>query len=330
VSLLPLTYGGWNYDRTLALQTGDVRIEGVDLNVIPLRIEELFYRVFHHHEFDITEMSLSAYMMAIDKGPWEYQAVPVFLSRMFRHSAIFVRTDRGIREPKDLIGKRMGVPEYTQTAGITARGILQDEYGITPDQITWVNGGLEEPGRHEKFPLQLPAGVVVESATKKSLSLMLAEGELDGMISASAPSCFEYHTAPVARLFADHQALEKAYFQKTGVFPIMHTLGIRRALVEQYPWLPVSVVKAFAQSKDAALRDIYGTGGALKASVPWLVEAVEEARAMFGPDHWPYGIARNRAALEAAARWSHAQGLTSREFTPEDLFAPSTHGEFKI
>jgi 4,5-dihydroxyphthalate decarboxylase len=166
VSLLPLTYGGWNYDRTLALQTGDVRIEGVDLNVVPLRIEELFYRVFHHHEFDITEISLSAYMMAIDRGPWEYQAVPVFLSRMFRHSAIFVRSDRGIREPKDLIGKRMGVPEYTQSAGITARGILQDEYGITPDQITWVNGGLEEPGRHEKFPLQLPPGVVVESATK--------------------------------------------------------------------------------------------------------------------------------------------------------------------
>jgi 4,5-dihydroxyphthalate decarboxylase len=191
-------------------------------------------------------------------------------------------------------------------------------------------GGLEDPGRHEKFPLTLSPGVVVETATKKSLSRMLAEGELDGLISASSPSCFEYGTAPVVRLFENHQALEKAYFRKTGVFPIMHTLGIRRTLVERYPWLPVSVVKAFAQSKDAALRDIYGTGGALKASVPWLVEAVEEARALFGPDHWPYGIAANRTALEAVARWSHAQGLTSRILTPEEIFAPATHGEFKI
>jgi 4,5-dihydroxyphthalate decarboxylase len=330
MNLLPLTFGGWNYDRNAALQNGQVRIEGVDLNYIQLRIEELFYRIFHHHEFDITEMSLSAYMMAIDKGPWEYQAVPVFLSRMFRHSAIFVRSDRGIRGPKDLVGKRIGVPEYTQTAGVTARGILLEEYGVSPADIRWVNGGLEEPGRHEKFTLALPAGVVVESATKKSLNNMLADGELDGLISASTPSCFERGNPLVVRLFRDHQDLEKAYFAKTGVFPIMHTLGIRRSLIEQYPWLPASVVKAFTQSKEMCLRDIYGTGGALKASIPWMVEAVEEARALIGPDHWPYGIARNRAALEAAARWSHAQGLTSKAFTPEELFAPATHGEYKI
>jgi 4,5-dihydroxyphthalate decarboxylase len=330
VSLLPLTFGGWNYDRNVALQNGQVRIEGVELNYIQLRIEELFYRIFHHHEFDITEISLSAYMMAIDKGPWEYQAVPVFLSRMFRHSAIFVRSDRGIGEPKDLVGKRIGVPEYTQTAGMTARGILLDEYGVSPSDIRWVNGGLEEPGRHEKFTLALPAGVVVESATQKSLNDMLADGELDGLISASTPSCFERGNPLVVRLFRDHQALEKAYFAKTGVFPIMHTLGIRRSLIEQYPWLPASVVKAFTQSKEMCLRDIYGTGGALKASVPWMVEAVEEARALMGTDHWPYGIARNRPALEAAARWSHAQGLTSKVFTPEELFAPATHGEYKI
>jgi 4,5-dihydroxyphthalate decarboxylase len=325
-----LTYGGWSYDRNLALQNGQVKIEGVELNYVQLRIEELFYRVFHHREFDIAEMSLSAYMMAIDKGPWEYQAVPVFLSRMFRHSAIFVRTDRGIREPKDLIGKRIGVPEYTQTAGVTARGILQDEYGVTPADIRWVNGGLEDPGRHEKFPLELPPGVIVESATKKSLNQMLAEGEIDGIISASTPPCFERGDPNVVRLFSDHQAKEKAWFAKTGVFPIMHTVGIRRSLVERHPWLAASVVKAFTQSKNACLADIYGTGGALKASVPWLVEAVEEARALMGADHWPYGIAKNRAALEAVARWSNSQGLTSKVFTPESLFPPSTHGEFKI
>ncbi len=330
MSLLPLTYGGWNYDRTAALQTGRVQIEGVDLSFIQLRVEELFYRVFYNFEFDITEMSLSGYMMAIDRGPFEYQAVPVFLSRMFRHSAIFIRTDRGIREPKDLIGKRLGVPEYTQSAAVTARGILADEYGITPEAIAWVNGGLEEPGRHEKFVLRLPAGVVLEPATHKSLNQMLLDGEIDGIISASSPSCFQRGNPLVARLFEDHQTKEKAYFAKTGVFPIMHTLGIRRSLVEKYPWLPVSIVKAFTQSKNVCLDDIYGTGGALKATVPWIVEAVEEARALMGPDHWPYGIAANRKALASVARWSNAQGLTSKVFTPEELFAPSTHGEYKI
>ena len=330
MSLLPLTYGGWNYDRTAALQTGRVQIEGVDLSYIQLRVEELFYRVFYNFEFDITEMSLSGYMMAIDRGPFEYQAVPVFLSRMFRHSAIFIRTDRGIREPTDLIGKRLGVPEYTQSAAVTARGILADEYGITPEAIAWVNGGLEEPGRHEKFALQLPPGVVLESATHKSLNQMLLDGEIDGIISASSPSCFQRGNPLVARLFEDHQAKEKAYFAKTGVFPIMHTLGIRRSLVEKYPWLPASIVKAFTQSKNVCLDDIYGTGGALKATVPWIVEAVEEARALMGPDHWPYGIAANRKALASVARWSNAQGLTSKVFTPEELFAPSTHGEYKI
>jgi 4,5-dihydroxyphthalate decarboxylase len=330
MSLLPLTYGGWNYDRTAALQNGRVRIEGVDLNYVQLRVEELFYRVFNNYEFDLTEMSLSAYMMAIDRGTFEYQAVPVFLSRMFRHSAIFVRTDRGIREPKDLIGKRLGVPEYTQTAAVTARGILADDYGVNPAQISWVNGGLEEPGRHEKFLLKLPAGVIVESATKKSLNDMLVDGELDGLISASSPSCFQRGNPAVVRLFDDHWAKEKAYFAKTGVFPIMHTLGIRRSLIEKHPWLPASVVKAFTEAKNICLEDIYGTGGAAKASVPWLVEAVEEARALFGPDHWPYGIAANRRSLEFLARWSNEQGLTSKVFTPEELFAPGTHGEYKI
>jgi len=215
---VPLTFGGWTYDRNLALQNGEVEIEGVELNYIQLRIEEVFYRVFHHHEFDITEMSLSAYMMAIDKGPWEYQAVPVFLSRMFRHSSIFVRTDRGIREPKDLAGKRIGVPEYTQTAGVTARGILADEYGVSPADIRWVNGGLEEPGRREKFTLALPPGVIVESATKKSLSQMLVDGEIDGMISASTPSCFEHGHPSIARLFADIRPSIRRILRRRGSF----------------------------------------------------------------------------------------------------------------
>ncbi len=329
MSLLPLTLGCWNYDRTSALLDGRVRIEGVDLRAIPLRIEELFYRVFHNHEFDITEMSLSAYMMAVENEPWEYVAIPVFLSRIFRHSAIYVRADAGIRTPADLRGKRVGVPEYTQTAGITARGILEDEYGVKPSELRWFNGGLEELGRKEKFPLNLADGVVVAAANEKSLSQMLLDGELDALISASAPSCYS-PDGPVVRLFPDFRERERAYYVKTGIFPIMHTVGIRRRLVEEHPWLPVSVAKAFLHAKNLCLDDIDGTAGANKATVPWLFADVEEAKTLMGRDWWPYGIDANRRSLEAAATWSHRQGLTGRRMRPEELFAPSTHGEFKI
>ena len=326
---LQLTLGTWNYDRVAPLQDGRVRIEGVELRTITLRIEELFHRVFRHHEFDIVEMSLSAYLSEIAKGPWIYRAIPIFLSRIFRHSAIFVRADRDIDEPRDLRGKRVGVPEYSQTAGMTARGILQDEYGVTPAEIEWVNGGLEEPGRTDKVNLQLPGDVRITAATHAGLSTMLEAGELDAIISAANPSCFR-PGGVVRRLFPDYRTVESAWYRKTGIFPIMHVVGIRSALVEEHAWLAASVTKAFEQAKRVTLDDIDGAGGANKATVPWLAADVEEARELMGEDWWPYGVARNRRALDAAVRWSYEQGLTARRLEVQELFVPSTLMKFKI
>jgi 4,5-dihydroxyphthalate decarboxylase len=328
VSLLPLTLGCWTYDRVSSLRTGRAAIEGVDLNMIQLPVEELFYRVFHHHEFDVVEMSLSSYMMARSAGEWIYEAIPVFLSRMFRHSAIFVRADRGIEQPKDLKGRRVGVPEYAQTAAMTARGILQDEYGVSPRDVTWITGGLEQPGRHEKLPLNIPSVEILHS-TDKSLSNKLRDGEIDALISARNPSCF-VPGGNVVRLFRDHVATEKAWYARTGIHPIMHTVGIRTSLVSTHPWLPVSVMKGFAQARAICLAEIDGTGGAAMATLPWMTDYVEETRALMGNDFWPYGFARNETALDAAARWSHEQGLTPKLLDPATLFCHSTLGEFRI
>jgi 4,5-dihydroxyphthalate decarboxylase len=327
MSLLPLTLACWTYDRVVPLKTGRVAVEGVDLNMIQMPVEEMFYRIFHHHEFDVVEMSLSAYMMARAKGEWVYEAIPVFLSRMFRHSSIFIRAESGIEKPEDLKGRRVGVPEYSQTAALTARGILQDDYGISPRDMHWVTGGLEQTGRHEKVPFQI-AGVDIRHSTDKPLSKMLVDGDIDVLISARNPSCFP--GANVVRLFRDHVATEKAWYARTGVHPIMHTVGVRSSLVAAHPWLPASLFKAFAQARAVCLAEIDGTGGAAMATLPWMTDYVEETRTLMGNDFWPYGFRQNEAALRAAARWSHEQGLTPKLLDPATLFCSSTLGEFRI
>ncbi len=328
MSLLSLTLACWTYDRVNALKTGRVAIEGVDLTMMQMPVEEMFYRVFHHHEFDVAEMSLSSYMMARSAGEWVYEAIPVFLSRMFRHSAIFVRSDRGIEHPRDLKGRRVGVPEYAQTAAMTARGVLQDEYGVSPHDLYWITGGLEQPGRHEKLPLHIP-GIEIQHSTDKSLSNMLLDGDIDALISARNPSCF-VSSKDVVRLFRDHVATEKAWYARTGVHPIMHTVGIRTALISAHPWLPASVMKAFSQARAICLSEIDGTGGAAMATLPWMTDYVEETRSLMGDDFWPYGFARNEAALKTAARWSYEQGLTPNLLDPASLICRSTLGEFRV
>jgi 4,5-dihydroxyphthalate decarboxylase len=328
MSRLPLTLTCWTYDRVTALKTGRATIEGVDLNMMQLPVEEMFYRVFHHHEFDIVEMSLSSYMMARAAGEWVYEAIPVFLSRMFRHSAIFIRADRGIERPEDLKGRRVGVPEYAQTAAMTARGVLQDDYQVSPRDLHWVTGGLEQPGRHEKLPLNIP-GVDIRHSTDKSLSAMLVDGEIDALISARNPSCFG-RDPNIIRLFRDHVAAEKNWYRRTGIHPIMHTVGIRTTLVHAHPWLPASVMKAFAQARAICISEIDGTGGAAMATLPWMTDYVEETRSLMGDDFWPYGYARNEVTLKAAARWSCEQGLTPRLLDPSTLFCRSTLGEFRV
>ena len=327
---VPLTIACWDYDRTRALMDGRVGVEGCDVTYLPLSPEEVFFRAFRHHEFDVTELSFSTYMMTRARGTCPYLAIPVFVSRAFRHSAIYIRTDRGIARPEDLKGRKVGVPEYQVTAALWVRGMLKDEYGVDPADIDWYSGGVEEPGRHEKADLKLPPGVrLTPISAGHTLGAMLAAGEIDALVAPRAPSCFSRRAPHIGRLFADFRAAEKAYWKKTGIFPIMHVVGIRESLIERYPWLPASVFKAFTQAKALALPELHQVA-ALKYMLPWVAAEVEETEAMMGAEFWPYGIDANKPTLDAIIRYSYEQGLSGRPLSPKELFAPSTFEQFKV
>ena len=330
MSKLKLTFGCWNYDRTRGLMEGRIQPDGIDLVYLNMPVEETFFRMLRHREFDVAEMSLSSYSVSLSRPGKPFIAIPVFPSRFFRHSCIYVNTKAGIREPKDLVGKRIGNPEYQMTAPVWIRGILQDEYGVPVDAVTYRTGGEEEPGRPEKLKLDLPANITVQPIGERdTLSAMLRDGGIDALYTARMPST--YRTAPdrVRRLFENYMEVEQAYFRKTRIFPIMHTVVIRRALYEQHPWIAMSLYKAFAQAQREAYEDLYVTA-ALKTMLPWLTRHVEDARALMGDDYWSYGFAPNRACLDTFLRYHHEQGLSRTRLAPEELFAPETMESFVI
>ncbi len=311
------------YDRTFSIFDGRTPIEGCEINAVPLLPEEAFHRAFKHQEFDITEMSLSSHALNVARGTSAYVGIPAFVSRVFRHSGIYIRTDRGIKRPEDLKGKTIGVPEYQMTAIVWIRGILQDEYGVRTTDIKWRSGGIEEPGRGERSPIKLPPEIDLQAIPKdRTLCDMLAKGEIDAMLSARGPSVYLRGTPNVDRLFPDYVPVEEAYFRKTRIFPIMHLIGIRRSLVEKHPWLPVSVLKAFVKAKAIALEDLTLIGH-LCATLPWPVAAYHHARKVMGDDYWSYDFAANRHTLDTFLRYSHEQGLI-KPLAAEALLAPST------
>ncbi|ATI00765.1 ABC transporter substrate-binding protein [Alcaligenes faecalis] len=330
MSKLKLSVSIGNYDRTLALKDGRVGIEGCDINVVSLEPEEAFHRAFRYEEFDITEISMSSHMMTTARGDNQYVGIPAFLSRVFRHSGIYVRTDR-IRKPEDLKGKIIGVPEYQITANVWIRGILQDEFGIRPNQIKWVRGGIEEPGRGERAPIDLPDDISLEQIPDdRTLSDMLEKGEIDGYIGARAPSCFLRNAPNVGRLFGDEYVeVEKDYFRRTGIFPIMHMVGIRKSLVQDNPWLPVSVYKSFLKAKELAVHELNELCH-LAVTLPWMVRHHNEAKALMGEDYWPYGLEANRHTIQTFAQYHHDQGMSQRLVKPEELFAASSLDLSKI
>lgn len=325
---LPLTVACWDYDRTRQLFDGSAGIEGCDTNMLCLPVEETFFRALRSTEFDVAELSLSSYTMMRSRGACPYIAVPVFLSRMFRHSAIYVREGSPLRSPQDLRGKIVGVPEYQLTAPVWVRGILQDEYGVQPHDIKWRSGGVETPGRHEKVGFAPPAGVELEPIpVTDTLDQHLLDGRIDALIAPRAPASFEKGLS--VRLFKNLRETERAYFDKTRIFPIMHVVGIRASLLEQHPWLAGSVFKAFNQARDHALRELSEVG-ALKTSLPWLTSEYEDTVAAMGRDFWSYGVQPNKPALEAFLRYHHQQGLSPRLMQAGELFAPTTHEQFVI
>ena len=323
MSKLRLSVAIGDYDRMRPLVDGTVAIDAVDPQFMLLEPEEIFFRAFRHADFDITELSMSSYCVKTAAGTSPYIAVPVFPSRAFRHTSIYVRTDR-IKSPADLKGKRVGVPEYQLTANVWVRLFLEEDYGVRPSDITWVRGGYEQPGRVEKISLDLPADVRLESApADATISGMLASGELDAVIGPRAPSCFRERHPAVGYLFPDPQKAAADWFRRVGMFPIMHLLGIRRSLAEAHPWLPYAVVKAFERSKAVALERL-GDTSATKVTLPFVEEQLEAARALMGDDFWSYGLAPNRHVLERFLRQHHAEGLSSRLLTPEELFHPAS------
>ncbi|HJU15491.1 MAG TPA: ABC transporter substrate-binding protein [Stellaceae bacterium] len=326
---LTVSVAGVDYDRTRALFDGTVPIAGCETICCAMSPEEAFHRAFRYQEFDITELSLSNTMALLARGTCPYVAIPVFPSRLFRHSSIYIRSDRGIERPQDLRGKVIGVPEYPMTAAVWIRGILQDQFGVRAAEVRWRSGGLEQPGRENRVRLDLPADIDVQPIPNtETLSDHLDGGRIDALISALAPSCFGRNPS-VRRLFPDYRAVEEAYFKETRMFPIMHIVGIRRSLVERHPWLPVNTYVAYLKAKELCYRQLE-TIGHLFTTLPWPVEEFQRARALMGEDFWSYGVDANRRELAAITRYAFEQGITPRQLAVEDLFAPSTLSLSKV
>lgn len=327
---LSISLACWGYDRTEALASGDIRPDGIDLNFQVLDVEETFFRMLRNREFDAAELSMSSYCVTLGREHPDFVAIPVFPSRFFRHSCIFVSTKSTIERPEDLVGKRIGVPEYQMTAPVWIRGILQDEYGIDPASVTYYTGGEEEPGREEKLKLNLPDKFKVNPiGPAQTLTRMLADGEIAALYTARAPSTFYSEPHNVRRLFPNSVEVEKAYFAKTGIFPIMHVVAIRRDVYERNRWIAQALYKAFVQAQRRSYEQLL-VSASLKTMLPWQIAAVENTIAAMGEEWWPYGIERNRHVIETFTRYHHEQGLSSRRLTVEEMFARETFEEFRI
>jgi 4,5-dihydroxyphthalate decarboxylase len=328
--MLRLSLACWDYDRTRALADGRVRPDGIDLVYLNQPVEETFFRMLRFAEFDACEMSLSSYVASLGQAEPRFIAIPAFPSRYFRHSCIFVSAKSGIRQPEELKGKRIGVPEYQMTAPVWIRGILSDDYGVKVTDVQHLSGGEEEPGRDEKLKLDLPSSIrLAPIAPTKTLSGMLADGELDALVTARAPSTFQSRPDAVMRLFPDYVEKEKQYYKRTKIFPIMHTVVIRRDVYAKNPWVAQSLYKAFVASKKIAA-DMYAQTAAMTSMLPWTSAHADEARTEMGEDWWPYGLGPNRHVLETFLRYHHEQGLSKRLYKPEELFARETLESFKV
>jgi 4,5-dihydroxyphthalate decarboxylase len=310
---LKLTLACGRYDRTQPLIDGRVEVEGVDLTFLPLRPGETFWRMLNHGEFDVSEMSLSSYTILRSEGDTRFIAIPIFPSRVFRHSAVYLRADSKIAAPADLKGKRVGVADYQMTAAVWARGFLSDDYGVKPEAIHWVIG---RPVRTIKPPSNITCEFMRQDTT---LEAMLERGEIDALVSVMIPPTLG---SSVRRLFAEPRQIERDYFKRTGIFPIMHTFVLKTALYEANPWLAISFYRAFCRARDIAYYWMYDTD-ALTVGLPWVIDELEATREIFGPQVWDYSIEGSRPTLEALVRHLDEQKLTRRPMKVEELFVPN-------
>ena len=325
MSRLRLTLACGDYDRTRALHEGTIAPEGIDLVCLRLPVEDIFFRMARFAEFDAAELSLSSYLVSMtDAGPGRFVAVPAFPSRAFRHGGIYVHAGSGVARPEDLIGRTVGLAEYQLTANVWIRGLLAEHHGVPVASVRYRTGGLHTPGRAEKLAIALPADLdIAPIPPGKTLSDMLVTGELDAVYSPRTPHCFRDRHPAVRRLFPDLRTVEADYYLRTGIFPIMHVVVLRRDVYDAHRWAARSLYRALVAARDEAWRGIDETA-ALRYMLPWLAADLEATRAVLGPDYWTYGLPGNETALATLIGYAHAQGLIPRAYAPAELFAPET------
>lgn len=329
MNTLPLTIGIGNYDHVRDFLTGRVRAEGIDILPINLPVEELFYRFTHFREWDVSEMSFGKYVSLRSQNDDTIAAIPVFPSRMFRQSSIYTRADSGIKKPEQLAGKRVGIPEWAQTAAIYTRGYLAHTVGIPLTSINWIQAGVNEAGRTEKVALRLPPGISYTPVGNRTLNDMLVAGEVDAVFSARPPNSFSNGDGQVVRLFPDYVETEKSYYKETGIFPIMHVIAIRGSTLDRHPWIAMNLFKAFTEAKNRSVErtlDITASNFPL----PWSGNIAYQAQQLLGDDIWPYGIEPNRVTLEAFLKFAYEQGVCHRHLSPEELFPKEVQSSFRV
>jgi 4,5-dihydroxyphthalate decarboxylase len=326
---LALTLAISDYDHARDLVEGRIRAEGITLVPLRFAVEEIFFRFVKFREWEVSEVSFAKYVSLRSQGDDSLVALPVFPSRVFRHSSLYVRADGPVREVQDLAGRRVGVPEWAQTAAVYSRGALRHQFGIDLNAIDWVQAGVGQPGRVEKVALKLPPGLRLTPRPDSSLDAMLLSGEIDAVLSAHPLPAFEAGDPRIVRLFADAQPIEQAFFEATGVFPIMHAVAIRREVLDRFPWVAGNLLTAFEAAKQAAVaraREMTAS----RLPFAWAQQATERMAALMGGDPWPYGVAPNHATLDAFCRWSAEQGVAHRRMTPEELFPAELQQRFRI
>lgn len=325
-----MTLACGDYDRTRALEEGTIRPDGIELTYLRLPVEETFFRMMRHQEFEVAEMSLSSYAISLGADPSPFVALPVFTSRMFRHGSIYCHAGAGIEVPGDLRGKTVGTPEYQLTAGVWVRGILAEHHGVPVESVSYRTGGQESPGRIEKTLLDRSSDVeVVRIADDRTLAGMLAAGEIDALYTPRIPRPFLERDPRVRRLFPEVVTTEQEYYARTGIFPIMHVVVVRRDVYERHPWVAQSLCKAFVLAKEAAYASLHDSS-ALRFMLPWMVQHAEELQALMGDDYWSYGLEANHDTLATFLRYHHEQGLSRRLLRPGQLFAPESTESFVI
>ena len=328
---LSLSLAVGNYDRTRALVDGRVQIDGVQPAIMTLSPEEMFFRAFRHADFDITELSLASYAVSLANGSNRYQALPIFLSRAFRHSSIYVTRASGIETPEQMRGKRIGIAEYQLTANIWARALLEDDFGVSPSEISWVRGGMDSPVRPEKLHLDLPSDVQVEAvAAGETLNQLMKDGKIDGFIGPRAPKCFFEEDSVIKRLFDAPIEIGLNYFKRTNIFPIMHVLGVKKELLEKYPFLSQALMKAFQSAKDIAEAELADTS-ATKVTMPFVEDHLEQIKNIMGANFWTYGLDKaNRRVIESFLKQHHRQGLSKRLLAVDEMFPANSIEEYSL